>query len=1012
MSIIEQLERYVTNVTGIDQGILSELTVDARGFHPSERTADRALLGDASGHIEITPSQFGPVEGLRYEVSIPLSARQSTYDVATGTGGDGLVTIHAGQPGLGALRVLRLENGRPGSELAHVLISVPWFVHVETTPAFETAAATLEGWTHRQLLERVRTITHHILRPANVRLVWPDLGETLPPQFDASAPTPIPADGIITGLAEPPATLAGAARQWLSTVSLDVPSTDDQPTTNGYSEALDPEGRLTGRVVATETLAPIDDRTGVLSSVITHLQTVATTDGQVHRERVARWLGVTLARAALGRLGVPTNDDRVTGDIMNDVPDVPLRGLLGLAAPPDRSTDPPTDLVTGYTTRWGLTDRQTALDALLGILIEDRPPDAIGLQMPAGSLPQVERLVPLPPPYGGVRLRPGDQDATASRDAVYAGTPLADPTARPVAGNIGYVRLLQDDLARIGISLVPDRGATGSGRMGGAFDDNGSPTVNTERDTHATLHTEWALREFQLACQYPNVAVDRLQLADWYADNLAAVANPTRAGEQAPVTGVLDGMTAETLRRWRFSRYRYPVVIEAYTEDSNDEYTERLTVNNQRFDNLWHHDALGPETDPRVMARDFSGFADFDPDQVIDPDLSVHTVGYQAGGGPNMTGNHGRIEFAPRNYHATADSVVDLTATERAVFKAIAAFAEDETYNYFDIVNAWDDQVLSHPLCHYVLGLGTHAEKNGEWPGFLAYLHHVDDALYRRYYARNGVWFSRVYGQSQPETNANGEQVIHQKEAYTWRSNATHTGHVILLSRAVPTAATPDGAVTLRKHDTKAARRRYVEWFRGWHWVYRVVRSLRSDVTLRRRTYGFAVRRVTDLLSLEFSTSGGMETGRDIIESELAVALLLRMHVRGSSYGRRLLDAAQSETSEPDRIVAMLEEVASDKRDTAHKALRWNPDRADFLDLYHDVPADQDDTIDSGTNVLDVSEYSFRPSYQSNALTVTTRLSMTTAFPTLAEIQALAPPLPSLPSNTSGVTSPYESVID
>lgn len=181
-SIIASLSRYIDNLSTIEPGILSTISPSARGFLPGAHTADRGTLGDSSGRLEITPeSGFGPATAARYELSAPLSAVATTYDVTVTSDPAGTAIVYAGQPGIASLEFVALENGKPDTELGHVLLSVPWFFTVELTTEFHTALEAQVGANEvTSVLERTRTVMNHILRPGNVRVLWPILGDTLP----------------------------------------------------------------------------------------------------------------------------------------------------------------------------------------------------------------------------------------------------------------------------------------------------------------------------------------------------------------------------------------------------------------------------------------------------------------------------------------------------------------------------------------------------------------------------------------------------------------------------------------------------------------------------------------------------------------------------------------------------------------------------------------------------------------------------------------------------------------
>lgn len=74
-------------------------------------------------------------------------------------------------------------------------------------------------------------------------------------------------------------------------------------------------------------------------------------------------------------------------------------------------------------------------------------------------------------------------------------------------------------------------------------------------------HTEWAVREFQIAARWNTVARQAVS-ADCYADTLEPVENPVRL--TSTVTGVADDELVDLVQRWTRESLRCPVVLEAW----------------------------------------------------------------------------------------------------------------------------------------------------------------------------------------------------------------------------------------------------------------------------------------------------------------------------------------------------------------------------------------------------------------------------------------------------------------
>lgn len=923
---------------------LDHVPVQTRSFHHGERTADLGTLGDDSGQIVLWPNQDALDSGDRIEwvLSAGVHARASSCSVPTsgtgnsddgcagGVGGrQGAIYVYAGKPGRFYVQLYEVAGSgnqrHRGELLGWQILSVPQFVHVTTDQTFrdrvDAVASSLTGNAEAKrtaFLEKVQRIAAHVLRPANVRVIYDDLGGSLPAQFDENASET--RNGLVTGVQDPES-FPGCASDHL--VELTLAGTDGNVTVNDYGQELS-DGSPTGRIAVDADLAPVGG-SATAGDVKAHLSSL--TDAETKLERAARWLGVALARGVLTAIGIEENEELdgvdadqtdlyeralFEGDIMNASPANPVRDLLGV------DTDSSDDLVDEYVSEFGVTaddsgvltvlDRTTPYDVLVGA-VGTNPDDE---SAPDGTLDQIEDELPLGPAYGGFALRAGDEDADGGSNATYGGAERTNSNVLPSSDEPGYVRLLQDDLRLLGIELAPPASdSTGSGRMGGPG--------SKERDNSSTLHTEWALREFQIALSYPKAALYQFANEEVYGANLAAIPNPTRvtsgSGDdlnmepaKRVVTGVVDSMTGYRLRRWRFRRARYPIVIEARTSGDYSKIVTYDTDNDgtadERLDNIWDSEAV-ESTSPRVFVRDFSGHVDVEPDEEVEPGLKLHTLGdkgfFHSVEGPHMTGsNHGEVPLVPSNFHASADDLTDLSSDELAVYKAVSAATYQESTGYFDVVNCYDYQALSHPLCHYVFGLGYHAEEPGEWAGFLAALHHDMPDTYMRYYGSRGVWPSAMYGKA-----SNGKRV----GEYTWRGSGKHEGVVYVLHRKVADDGQVDGDLAIRgmtgTNDTKVSesdRRRYAQWFRTWHWMYRVVASIRGDQELRRFIYQFTVRRIVDI-----------DDAYGMAESEFAVAMALRLHVRAPGVAKGMLNAASGKSNEDDRIEAMLKDTSYSK---------------------------------------------------------------------------------------------------
>lgn len=707
-----------------------------------------------------------------------------------------------------------------------------------------------------------------------------------------------------------------------------------------------------------------------------------------------------------GEVGVPTIDpdtgladagDPALTDLLDPQPADPVRDLLGLHRPGGDRDDAHLaadlaqqdgagdagawfDLVDHYAAVWEVDDdRTTAYDVLAGLVEPERLKDA-------------QLAAPLPAPYGRHALQIGDRDIDpdGGEDARYGGADGDDIDERATA-----IADARADLRRIGITLheaEPDddyRGVSHAirderhyGYRRWAWDDdtiwdgvagdtpngfNGYP-ARGEDETPAAYrvrleasvgfrqrrhvkrgHTDWVVREFQIACGYPRTVVERLDASSEYKERLRVAAQADDdggdgggGGEVEPndaVDGSLSLRDALELRRWVLGRRRYPIVVEARRGNGWG------TIDHE---NLMASDGI-PDNSPRMFVTDLSGrhpreaLARHDDDDDDDNglvDLGDYTRGDWEG--PRSAPQHARSRFRLATTFSDRGWVYDTALLDddedgqegedgqddedgqdggngqdeverqqrrrtQSAFRLIAAIAHAETGGYYDGFNAWDNGIFSYPLFHFTLGRGT--GDPAQMAGFVEWLQNADDdmiegatddaeqaqALRGRMHRAFRLAFGDFgVGAGAPQGNyrdgfltLRGLQVV---------PRADGEGDIDM------TVEWP-GADTAVGDRQRALYQSYCQWFRTWPWFTRWAQALRADEELCRLTLAHSVHvaalRITDAV-------------HDRLSSERAAAAYLRLFVYRPRLATDTFDALPGAGTAEELLRAMLVELAPD----------------------------------------------------------------------------------------------------
>jgi len=504
--------------------------------------------------------------------------------------------------------------------------------------------------------------------------------------------------------------------------------------------------------------------------------------------------------------------------------------------------------------------------------------------------------------YGDFNLQKGDHDGASQGNVlpVWGGT-----TNPPIIGNSGetspiiasgttasftvheYVRQVQEDLLRLGFGVggIPD----------GKF---------SER-------TEWAVREFQIYAKMQTVArvkaakFGQLLLSangspvsvsgvsvyydssaklvaaagqapaatggdgegvSFYVDSLESTTN--QKIYSGPVSGVLNAATREAIEFWLENHYRCPVVIEAWRVNSSG---TRIGLA-QKGCNLWAHDDFNVGA-PRIFFRDFTNYYSFPAGR---SSSEYQTLGYyeaQAFGGPNASVKHSwktEAEMSISNVLGIEYNPTLADAPNFSTYRTVRVVAEAECFGRFDVINAWDNALVSAGPCHWTMGLyGNDKYQNGEFPAFIAYLKSVNLDAFMSAFGFFGLSPSKVWGDD------------------TIYSSATRTYATWV---SLPTESYNDTNSPHAESELKEVGRTKDEahYLKSWHWFYRLSMAGRTIGGYRKAMWGMAVARVSKILDkdVSFSVNGSTVSAKlgQIFTSEKAVAILLRWHVYRPSH--------------------------------------------------------------------------------------------------------------------------------
>ncbi|WLD15121.1 peptidoglycan-binding domain-containing protein [Planctellipticum variicoloris] len=528
--------------------------------------------------------------------------------------------------------------------------------------------------------------------------------------------------------------------------------------------------------------------------------------------------------------------------------------------------------------------------------------------------------------YAGFELQLGDVDKPTGQVPTYAGV------KHPEQAGASHVRQLQQDLVTL---RFLNRAPTG------LFD----------------IRTEWAVREFQTyagltkAARTTATGAEPVDFWSRYETRILAAEARLAAAE---IHGVATTTTAACLQVWLRDKLRCPVVINCFRLDGNNRTDEVLAAN------LWAHDDHTEASGGRMFVRDWTERpgASRDDWQVLGSYLTRPNFG----GPGSQAGRHTLPSGAITPLHMVGVPADHLLASQKSTFRVLYAGSFPEIDGQLDAVNAYDNAFLSFGPCQWTTSPRPENGKHGkgELPGFLAWL--KDQAASSYGNLMPGV--EVISGEKSAPTASDddvvqwtggivrpGEQIYNMSQ----RKYEAYLG--ITASRRVGAANPPRflrRLDTLVKPGTPAGTYDELDLFRSWHWFYRFVLAARNDDAVRANVWTMARSRLRDIVMTPFppgvlNSIVDATVGRraptigDVFQSELALAYLLRWHIRRPGHvvedgraGSRLIAAWRAAGLSTD-ITTYTDADESTLIDQIRAAMIPNVASADALDKVRDT---------------------------------------------------------------------------
>jgi len=496
-------------------------------------------------------------------------------------------------------------------------------------------------------------------------------------------------------------------------------------------------------------------------------------------------------------------------------------------------------------------------------------------------------------------------------------------------------------------------------------------TLLGKADGVAGSRTLLAVRDFQSYARMDRIARVRANAAAGrWVDRLEPVANGLAADKRPQINGnIADELTVKAIQYWVDERYRCPVVVEV-REFVNSNRVPRFEPG---LENVWAYDdpriaayrnliragkdpgggkARDPSFDFRVC--DFTAAAAPSIDWANMPSLGVrdYYLGYFGGAGKKRTHLRDDMEVTPISATGKTFGQLDW---QRPVFQVVRAVAEQECLGFFDALNGYDNAFMSLGPCHWTLAIGPASPPRnmsrkadaGELPATLAFAIGRDRSIQDHYLTPYGV-----------------------KPAGTWAANGKGTDFDISFQE---TRNYGGHLEWLGTADPKIRRVADLSWFRTTHWYRRFLELVRGSEAFRHAQWDMARMRLRDVLATPLGGTGTYKAFAlgQLFTSQLAAALLLRLHVRYSAatlpgarpWIGKAVDLARV-TGEPSgwtdaqeerliqALIAHSVRISHTLKQLGLDKLSREPTRAELLDALTKVPATERKVLPGGMQAV------------------------------------------------------------
>ncbi len=442
--------------------------------------------------------------------------------------------------------------------------------------------------------------------------------------------------------------------------------------------------------------------------------------------------------------------------------------------------------------------------------------------------------------YGSYKLLRNDSDTSLR----YGGVTRVLADIEFTAGENGhtttpkFINNLKNDLYLLGFNIMKS---------------NADITANTGTELSNSsydLHTEWAVREFQVYASMNYTAKLKTigATAPSLGDNLESVANTLIY--TGPKSGVLNDETKMIMQYWLDNNYRCPVVVSAFTMSG--------TTKTLHTDNIWLYNQV-TDSGPRMYVKDYSRYytgIDTASDPLLNDWIVLAYYDDAYWGGQAMSTNHSwsscKITFD--NLTGVARNTSDTTQTTMvSTYKVVHVVSKAEVHGNYDECNFYDSGLVSLGIPHWTLQYNPTGSESGgtgnELGGTLYFIKKLHSEVFETALANFGI------------------------------VDADHHYNSTLLTFA------GDISVETEVGNAKANyARSEITYYKNWHFVYRFVMMMRVFPGIRTFMWDFMRKRLSDVLNINLSGINVIGTTttakvKDVFTSEKAIAIIFRWHV-------------------------------------------------------------------------------------------------------------------------------------